>query len=196
MSKEIGVISDCAGCSVDRGTGMLEEAKAGRCTYNWMLHENMEAFLRGDAPIDSWTSHNLVTNQGKNLTNDVMFGATAKIATWYVAIFESNTTILVSHTYASPGFTECTAYDEATRPEYIDAPSASQVMTNVASRAVFTMNAGKTIYGAALVGGGSSPTVKGNTAGGGSLYSASQFSSSKVVVATNVLSVDISITQS
>ena len=187
---------DNVSCFVDRGNGVMESALPPGCVYNFQLHKDMESYLRGDAPIDSWSSTNLVTNEGKNFTNNAMFYSTAKIATWYVVIFESNTTPLVSHTYASPGYTECTAYDETVRPTYVSAASSSQVITNVASRAVFTINASKTIYGAALVGGGSSPTVKGNTAGGGTLYSSSLFSSSKAVVATNILSVDISITQS
>jgi hypothetical protein len=58
------------------------------------------------------------------------------------------------------------------------------------------MNDTATIYGCALVGGGSAASTKADVAGGGVLYSASLFSAAKSVVATNVLSVGISITQS
>jgi len=189
-------IIDGAGCTVDRGNGIMEMASIGKCTYNFQLHENMEAFLRGDAPIDKWSSENIVTNQGKNLTNDVMFGAVAKIATWYILIFNTNTTCVVGMTYGTPVFTESIGYSEATRPEYTDVPSASQIMTNVAARAVFTMNGTETIYGAGLVGGTNAATKGNATASGNYLYSASLFATTKSVVATNVLSVDISITQS
>ena len=147
-------------------------------------------------PIDAWKSENIVTNQGKNLTNDVMFGAVAKIATWYILIFNTNTTCVVGMTYGTPVFTESTGYSEATRPEYMDVPSASQIMTNIASRGVFTMTGTETIYGAGLVGGTNAATKGNTTASGNYLYSASLFAVPKSVVATNVLSVDISITQS
>jgi hypothetical protein len=64
--------------------------------------------------------HNLCTDEGLNRILDVMFHGTTQIGTWYVGVFETNTTILAAHTYAVPGFTECTtSYDEATRPEYV-----------------------------------------------------------------------------
>lgn len=176
---------------------MINEGSGAPCfTYDIQVHENMEAFLRGDAPIQHSVAKNIVTLQGKNKLNDVMFHGDTQITTWYVLIFSTNTTCVNTMTYAVPVFTESTVYNEATRPAYVEAASSSQVTTNTASRAVFTMNDTATIYGCALVGGGTDPTVKGNTAGGGTLYSASLFSSAKSVVATNVLSVGISITQS
>ena len=195
---ERSLIKDAVGCSVDRGDGVMEMASIGKCTYNFQLHENMEAYLRGDAPLDKWSSENIVTNQGKNLTNDVMFGTTSKIATWYILIFSTNTTCVVGMTYGTPVFTEFTTYTENNRPEYTDVPSASQIMTNVASRAVFTIDTGgtATIYGAGLVGGTNAATKGNATASGNYLYSASLFGTAKSVVPTNVLSVDISITQS
>lgn len=147
-------------------------------------------------PLDAWKSCNIVTLQGKNKLNDVFFHGDTQITTWYVLIFSTNTTCVNTMTYAVPVFTESTVYDEATRPAYVEAASSSQITTNTANRAVFTMNDTATIYGCGLVGGGTDPTVKANTAGGGCLYSASLFSAAKSVVATNVLSVGISITQS
>jgi len=146
-------------------------------------------------PLDAWVSQNIVTLQGKNALNDIMFHGATQITTWYVLIFNTNTTCVNTMTYAVPVFTESTDYTEAVRQTYVEAASSSQITTNTASRAVFTMNGTTTIYGCGLVGGGTDPTVKGNTAGGGTLYSASKFDAAKSVVATNVLSVGISITQ-
>jgi len=56
------------------------------------------------------------------------------------------------------------------------------------------MNATKTIYGAALVGGGTDPTVNTDTAGGGTLYCSAQFGVGKAVVSTDVLKVTVTIT--
>lgn len=207
--------------------GVMERALFRGFTYTANLFNNKTDYLswclnRGDVPIDRYhksdlarefptamllarnakpvsrsVSTNLITTQGKNLDNDVMFGATAKVTPWYVLIFNTNTTILATHTYQIPGFTEDVDYDEAAvgRPEYTDAPSAAGVMTNIASRAVFTITTGgQTIYGAGLVGGPNAQTA-GNTAATNYLYSASLFGSSHAVLATNVLSVDISITR-
>jgi len=138
--------------------------------------------------------HNVCTDEGLDALLDIMFGATAKIATWYIGIFEDDYTPLITNTYAVPGYTESTAYVEAARVEYIDAPASSKVMTNSASKGEFTMNATKTIYGAALVGGGTDPTVNTDTAGGGTLYCSAQFGVGKAVVSTDVLKVTVTIT--
>jgi len=102
-----------------------------------------------------------------------------------VALFEDDHTPASGDTYAIPGYTESTAYDEGTREEYVEAASSSQSVTNSASKAEFTMNATKTIYGAALV----DNSVKGNTDGGATLLCAGKFSSSRSVVDDDVLKV-------
>ncbi|MDY0313747.1 MAG: hypothetical protein RBR32_01590 [Bacteroidales bacterium] len=129
-------------------------------------------------------AENLVTNQGLDKILDSTLHNDAS-ATWYVAIFESNTTPLATHTYAVPGYTESTAYDEATRPEYNEAASSGQSITNSANKAAFTINATKTIYGAALV----NVNTKGDTAGGGVLLCSALFSSSKNVESGDTLNV-------
>lgn len=139
-------------------------------------------------------SHNLVTNQGLNHILDVILHGSTQITAWYVALFESNTTILATHTYAAPGFTESTAYDEATRPAYNEAAASGQSITNSANKATFTISDSKTIYGAALVGGGSAPTTKGDAAGGGTLLCAVQFASSRAVLDDDTLEVTYTLT--
>ena len=58
------------------------------------------------------------------------------------------------------------------------------------------MDATTDIYGCALVGGGTDASTMSDTAGGGTLYCVSKFDAVKSVIATNVLSVGITITQS
>jgi hypothetical protein len=140
---------------------------------------------------------NMVTNQGLDFLLDCVFGAKAKVTTaWYVLIFESDTTILATHTYAVPGFTESSAYDEGARVEYVDVAASSQSLTNSASKAVFTIDASKTIYGAALVGAtaGDITVISNTDATNGILYCASQFGSAKSVVDNDVLNVTITLT--
>lgn len=143
-----------------------------------------------------WHEHvkNLVTNEGLNALLDIMFSGSTQITTWYVALFENDHTPAVGNTYASPGYTECTAYSETTRPEYVEAEGESETqITNSANKASFTMNATKTIYGAALVGGGTAASTKGDTAGGGTLYSLSKFSGSKTFIADDVFKVTVTL---
>ncbi len=145
---------------------------------------------RPDGTI-KWTErvHNLITNEGLDHILDVVLHAATQITDWYVAIFEDDHTPASSDTYATPGYTECTAYDEAARQEYEEAAASSQSITNSANKATFTMSATKTIYGAALVGGGTDGSTKGNTAGGGTLLCAAQFSSSRGVEDDDTLEV-------
>ena len=150
--------------------------------------------IRKGQLIDKWENGNVTTDEGLDFMLDVMFHGETAVATWYIGIFESNTTPLVTHTYAVPGFTECSAYAEAARVAFVEAAASGKSITNSANKATFTINDTKTIYGAALFGGGTGPTVISNTAGGGVLFASSKFALSKSVVATDVLLVTCTIT--
>lgn len=141
-------------------------------------------------------SKNVCTDEGLDALLDIMFHAATQLTTWYVLIFESDTTPDGDTTYAVPVFTESTAYDETERPAFDEAAASSQSITNSASKASFTMNATKTIYGAALVAGGTDADTKDDQAGGGTMYCASKFSSSKSVEDDDVLKVTITLNAS
>lgn len=134
--------------------------------------------VRDGEVIDAWDEHNLVTNEGLNHLLDVHFHGTSQIATWYIGVFEANYTPLASDTAATfPGSaTECTAYDETTRVAFDEAAASGQSITNSASKATFTFNATKTIYGAFLA------SASGKSATTGKLFSASKFGAGKAVV--------------
>jgi hypothetical protein len=143
--------------------------------------------------LDEWRETNICTDEGLNSLLNIMFHAATQITTWYIAIFESDTTPVAGTTYATPVFTECTAYAEATREEYVEAAASSKSMTNSASKAEFTMNASKTVYGAALV----SDNTKGDTvAANAVMYCASKFSVSKAVENLDILKVSVTLTSS
>ena len=135
-------------------------------------------------------SHNLVTNEGLNHILDAVLHGTAAIATWYVGLFEGNYNPVATDTAATfvANATESTAYDEATRQAYVEAAASSQVTTNSASKATFTMNATKTIYGAFL----SSVTTKSATTG--VLLAADKAGTAKAVVDDDQLFVTYALT--
>ena len=139
--------------------------------------------IRNGEVIDEWEDHNLVVNEGLNSLLGIYFHGDTQIGTWYLGLFEGNYTPVATLTAATvtSASTECTAYDETVRQTYVEAAAASQSITNSASKATFTFNATKTIYGAFLV---SVSTKSGTT---GTLFSAARFSSSKAVVATDRL---------
>jgi len=127
---------------------------------------------------------NIVTNEGLDHVLNVYLHAATQITTWYLAIFEDDYTPLAANTYAVPGYTESTAYDEATRPEYVEAASTARSTTNSASKGTFTISDTKTIYGAALV----SSSVKGDTeAASAVLFASGVFAAAKACTDDDVL---------
>lgn len=180
------ILGDAADANVIRRAEELVAVALPRAIFDFEL-------IRDGKVFDKWQSKNLVTNEGQNYLLDAAFSGGTPITAWYVVVFENNHTPNAANTYATPGFTESTAYNEATRPAWQEAGVSSQSITNSANKATFTFNATKTIYGAALVGGGSAPSTKGNTAGGGKLYNVSTFSASKSVQSGDVLNVTVTL---
>jgi hypothetical protein len=163
-------------------------------TWDW---EQWRQFKGGYELIDTWKEPNVCTDEGLTSNLGVYFSGDTQITSWYIGVFEDNYTPLITNTYATPGFTECTAYDETTRPAWQEAGAAAKAITNAANKATFTFNAGKTVYGGFLVGGGTDPNTKGNTGGGGVLFCSSQFTSgSKAVVSTDILKVSVALSAS
>lgn len=151
--------------------------------------------VRAGKVIDQWEQGNVCTAEGLTFMLNVMFHETAAIATWYMLLFSTDTTPSDTTTYATPVFTEINAkISEATRPAYTEAAASAKSITNTASKATFTFTDSETVYGAALVGGGSAATTKANTAGGGTMFCAAKFATSKSVVSTDVLLVTCAIT--
>lgn len=155
---------------------------------------------RGDKLLSKDQSHNVCTTEGLNKLLNVMFGGAGtgntQVTTWYICVFEDDYTPLISDTYAVPGYNELAAasFTEAARVAFVESTAVAKSTTNSASKASFAITASKTIYGAALVGGGTDATTCEDTAGGGTLYCASRFSSSKAVENGDTLKVQITIT--
>ncbi len=116
--------------------------------------------------LSKQTVENLVPDQVINHLLDVVFSNGTQIANWYLALFSNDHTPLATHTYASPGYTENTGYDEATRPAWSEGGVSMKSITNSANKASFTMDGtNPNIYGASLV----SDNTKGDTAASGAI---------------------------
>jgi len=176
-----------ADAMIERGASLVEKALIGTL---WQWEQWRDGKL-----VDSWVERNLCVNQGLTYLLGAGFSAVTAISAWYVAIYDNNHTPASNNTYATPGFTEATNYSEATRPAWSKGAVTARTLTNTASKASFTFSSAATIYGAALVGGGTAATTKGNVAGGGQLFNISAFSSgAKGMASSDVLKVTVALT--
>jgi len=153
--------------------------------------------MQGHIEVEHWRNgkligvsktipHNLIYNAGLDHILNSTFHNDAS-ATWYVLLYNTNTTPVATHTYGSKSFTEDTDYSSATRPEYVEAAASSQSMTNAANKAVFTIvTGGQTIYGVALV----DDSTKGDSAASGAvMMCGGLITPARAVVAADVLNV-------
>ena len=180
-------INDLMDASIVRNICNVEEILFGSI-WEW-------EHWRDGKLIDRWIQKNLCTNEGLEHILGVAFSDVTQVTTHYILIYNTNTTPVAGMTYASPQFTESTHYSEGNRPTWQEAGVSSKSITNSANKASFTCSTSETIYGAALVGGGSAADTKGDKAGGGVLYNVSAFAGgSKSVVNTDVLKVTVTLT--
>jgi hypothetical protein len=126
-----------------------------------------------------WTeeSHNLVVNVGLKDMNDKYFSGSGYTAAWYIGLYgaaASNNPAAGDTMSSHAGWTEVTAYSQATRPQasFGAATTADpSVISNSSSVAVFSITSTTTVGGAFLT----SNSTKGGTTG--TLFSASDFAS-------------------
>ena len=140
-----------------------------------------------------WTAEtpNLVVNGGLQYMAGVALTSTAQLTSWYVGLYgasSSNNPAAGDTMSSHAGWTEVTAYTEATRPAATFAAATNanpSVVTNTASKAVFSINGTTTVGGAFLT---SNNTKSGTT---GTLFSAADFQApgDRAVVSGDVLNV-------
>ncbi|WP_025322249.1 hypothetical protein [Deferrisoma camini] len=107
------------------------------------------------------TFENLVTNQGLQYLLDAGLLGGAQVGTWYVGLTDGTPTVAAGDTMTShAGWTEVTAYSEATRPAY-SGSRTNQTVSNSSSKAAFSINGTATVGGAFLA----SDSTKGGTTG-------------------------------
>lgn len=143
---------------------------------------------RGGDVIGRDLGANTFTVQGLTHALATEFANGTQVGTWYMAPFEGNVTpngaTLTGATFNS-ALTECTTYDEAARVQYVEAAPAAGAVTNAASRAVFTFNATKTIYGFGLL----SASAKSANGAGDICAAAGRLGTSRAVVDNDELAV-------
>jgi hypothetical protein len=168
-----------AGCSVERRGGAQIADKTKLCGKFIIEH------IRKGKVLQKFEVPNGITDVGMNALLDIMFHASSQITTWYIALVDNAgfSMFAAGDTSASHGgWSENTAYDEATRPEWTEGTASGRAITNGTS-VDFTMNATNTIHGIFI--------ISENTKGGatGTLWSTAAFSSNVSVVDDDVLKV-------
>lgn len=146
-----------------------------------------------DGKVEVSEDFNLMPQVAINHVASLIRGAGATpISNWYMGIFEANYVPVSSVTALDlPGVVgESVAYTQAARPSFANSYNGIGLIDNLSSRAVFTLTADKTIYGAFIV---SSATKAGNT---GLLLSIARFDAPKIVPsgAELTVSAEISLT--
>lgn len=133
--------------------------------------------IRAGEIIDEFDCPNLCVDEGLNSLLNIQFDGATQITTWYMGLFEGNYTPVAGDvgTTIAASATETIALTNTVRPTWTPAAAAAKAITNAASRATFTFNAAKTIYGGFLI---SNNTLNGST---GKLFAASRFTSAKLV---------------
>ena len=184
MSHELAKTNDLFTSDVVMGARPTETARA--VGYYKAECYDAEGSLKWVAE-----NHNLVVNVGLQYMAGVALTSTSQITTWYVGLYgaaASNSPAAGDTMSSHAGWTEVTAYSESTRvaATFAAATNANpSVVTNTASKAVFTINGTTTVGGAFLTSG----SAKSGTTG--TLFSAADFSSpgDRSVVSGDILNV-------
>lgn len=175
---------DTVGADVKKGSGTSNRLKSGGI-FTVRCHDK-EGNLKWESK-----SHNLVVNVGLADMNTKYFKGSGYTAAWYLGVYgpassnnPSSTDTMASHA----GWTEVTAYSNATRPAATFGAATTadpSVIANSAAPAQFLINASANVGGAFLTSG----DLPGGTSG--TLFSASDFAApgDRVVQNGDVLSV-------
>lgn len=131
------------------------------------------------------TVRNLMPTEGVNHVLNVLLKSGAQVGSWYIGINEGNYTPVLTDTAATypTSATECTTYVEGARVGFVPGTVSGGSVNNSLSRAEFTSNANKTIYGGFIT----SASAKGATSG--VLLSAVKFASPKTFNSGDILRV-------
>ena len=129
---------------------------------------------RKDGTIERGEDHNIVVDNGVNVTLNNLFNQGTEYSTWYMG-FLNNYTPVAGSTMTNFGGNEFTAYDEAARQSYTpNGASTAKLISNSSAPVVITCSTdSSTIYGVFLA----SSSTKSETAS--QALSAILFSSAK-----------------
>lgn len=139
--------------------------------------------------VEEW--ENLVVDAGLDYALDAALSGGAAITSWFIGLINATPSIAAGDTMSShAGWTENTAYDEATREAWVDGGVSGGSVDNVGNEAVFTGSTdSQSIDGAFLT----SNSTKGGTTG--TLYAAGTFGTTKSFDDGDTLTVTATFTQ-
>lgn len=176
--------SDSVASAVGKTDGSSDAVRAGG-VFTVKCHD-ADGNLKWEA-----SQHNLVVNVGLQDMNAQYFTGSGYTAAWYIGLYgaaASNNPAATDTMASHAGWTEITAYSQATRPACtfgIPTTADPSVATNTASPATYSINGSVTVGGAFL--------TNNNTKGGttGVLFSAADFQApgDRIVVAGDTLTV-------
>lgn len=138
-----------------------------------------------------WTDkfRNLIPTVGKDKILDATLKTGIASPAWYVGLKLTGTAVIGDTMASHAGWSESSAYSEATRPALTLGTIASGAVDNSASKAAFSINATATIHGAFVA----DNSTKGGTTG--TLLSAGDFTGgSKSVENGDTLNVTVTFT--
>jgi len=170
MLNSKAVAGDRLGASVVQQNSSNEGIKGGG-VFTVQCHDK-DGNLKWEAQ-----SPNLVVNVGLKDMNDKYFTGSGYTATWFIGLYgaaASNNPAAGDTSASHAGWTEVTAYSQATRPAAVFAAATTadpSVISNSGSPAVYSINGTTTVGGAFLI----SNNTKGGTTG--VLFSAADFQS-------------------
>jgi len=128
---------------------------------------------------------NLVVTAGRNKYLDATLKTGLASPAWYVGLKGTGTVDPADTMGSHAGWSTITPYSNATDPAWTPGTISAGSVDNSASKAVFNINAGATVYGAFM--------KDNNTKGGttGTLLGAGDFSASRAVESGDTLSVTV-----
>ena len=85
---------------------------------------------RDDKLLAKRIEENLCPDEFINHVLDIALSNGSQITNWYLALFSNNHSPAAGDTYATPGFTEATGYDETTRPQWNEAGVSAKSISN------------------------------------------------------------------
>ena len=182
MTNKFG-LKDTVHCNVESSRG-VHDTIGIHSVWNFECYDK-----NGNLKWTDYERPNIVTHEGLDDMLTVYLDNGTQSATWYVGLVNTNTAAAATMTYAVPVFTEWDGYSELTRQEFVAAESTAKSITNSANKAVYTSTETKTLYGGALVGGGTAADTISDTAGGGTLFCYSKFSAGKPVENTDTFKI-------
>jgi len=176
--------SDSVVSAMGKNDGSTDAVRAGG-VFTVQCHD-ADGNLKWEA-----SKHNLVVNVGLQDMNAQYFTGSGYTAAWYIGLYgaaASNNPAATDTMASHAGWTEVTAYSQATRPACtfgIPTTADPSVATNTAAPATYNINGSVTIGGAFLT----NNNTKGGTAG--VLFSAADFQApgDRIVVAGDTLTV-------